>query len=307
MEKEQFYKCLESIYSAEQNSISLLDKTVEQYPYFYAARVLGLACGGDATSDEFKDKLKRVAALAPNRKALFFYINQRNSFSPTKPVTSKEEPFDSGTPFMLDDSKEVKELVDEAPQPEVADIADGDNLLEISDSSDGGKHKTDEEVFMDPQLYTLEIPNDMLDEDGYKSLSVDFNKIKDKVVAPEKPKQEEPSVLDLINKSDYKELSSASEHDPNDPFALIDAFIETSPRIVPRQPANQEREEQEDISLESLKEPEDTASESLAKIYLAQGLKDKAIKIYEKLSLNYPEKKAYFAGQIEEIKSQPDK
>jgi len=306
MEKEQFYKCLKGIYSVEQDSISQLDKIVEQYPYFFAARALGLACGVNTPSDDFKDKLKRVAALSSNRKALFSYISQRGSPSQTPMGTSEVEPFDTETPFMLDDSKEVNESVAEAPQPEVAHIADGDNLLEINGSSDGGKHKTDEEVFMDPQLYTLEIPNDMLDEDGYKSLSLDFNKIKDREPNVE-ARKEEPSVLDLINKSDHKELSSSSEHDPNDPFALIDAFIETSPRIVPRQPANQEREEQEDISLESLKEPEDTASESLAKIYLAQGLKDKAIKIYEKLSLNYPEKKAYFASQIEDIKRQPDK
>jgi len=85
---------------------------------------------------------------------------------------------------------------------------------------------------------------------------------------------------------------------------LIEQFIKTNPRLKPPLvvPA-----EQEDISLRSLTEPEDLITEPLAKIYLSQGLTDKAISTYEKLSLKYPEKSSYFAGQIQEIKKQFNK
>jgi len=80
---------------------------------------------------------------------------------------------------------------------------------------------------------------------------------------------------------------------------LIDEFLKNAPRIVPPKviPA-----EQKDISVESIKEPDDVATELLAQIFVEQKLFAKAISTYEKLCLKYPEKSAYFAGQIEEIK-----
>ncbi|MBO4468811.1 MAG: hypothetical protein J5740_00350 [Bacteroidales bacterium] len=45
----------------------------------------------------------------------------------------------------------------------------------------------------------------------------------------------------------------------------------------------------------------DFCTESLAKVYLDQGYKDKAKEIYSKLMLRYPEKSVYFAALIEKI------
>jgi hypothetical protein len=42
----------------------------------------------------------------------------------------------------------------------------------------------------------------------------------------------------------------------------------------------------------------------LAKIYLAQGFLKRALDVYDKLILLYPEKSAYFATLKEEIKKQ---
>ena len=193
-------------------------------------------------------------------------------------------------PFTLDDTQDVNQKLAEDSLPEVLDETDDESLLELGESLGGGKHKTDDEVFMDPQLYTLEIPKEVLDEEGYKTLSVNYDKVKAKVEKveeidkeQEKPKEkskEEPSVLDLIQKGGYDQVSSGTKSDPDDPFSLIDAFIETNPRIVPPKP-DEKVKENKDISLDSLKESDDTASESLAKIYLMQGLTDKALKIYD--------------------------
>ncbi len=81
---------------------------------------------------------------------------------------------------------------------------------------------------------------------------------------------------------------------------LIDRFILSNPRI-------EQRKEKtdlpvEDLSVPSTEEPGSFITETLARIYLNQGYYSKAIDIYEKLSLKFPEKSSYFATQIEKIK-----
>ena len=59
--------------------------------------------------------------------------------------------------------------------------------------------------------------------------------------------------------------------------------------------------ETKDISENSLRESEALMTETLAIIHIKQQNYEKAITIFEKLSLKYPEKNTYFASRIEEL------
>jgi hypothetical protein len=111
--------------------------------------------------------------------------------------------------------------------------------------------------------------------------------------------------VDLIEKSNpviqpkaEEEIKPKSAQKPKTDD-IIDNFIKQEPRITPSKstfysPINMARK--------SVQEPEDIVSETLAKIYAAQGNFEKAISFYEKLSLKFPEKSAYFAALIEDLK-----
>ena len=91
------------------------------------------------------------------------------------------------------------------------------------------------------------------------------------------------------NKTSEKQLQSE----------LIDKFIIANPRIEPIR--DKTSLTSIDKSKPFIEEEGSFVTETLAKIYVNQGYYSKAIDIYEKLSLKFPEKSSYFATQIEKI------
>ncbi len=111
------------------------------------------------------------------------------------------------------------------------------------------------------------------------------------------PDKEPVELLELITDTVEEEPEPAPKLTPSD---LIDRFIRVNPTI--ERMSALELHPVRDITEQSQEEPGKFITETLAKIYVNQGYYTKAINIYEKLSLQYPEKSAYFASRIEKIK-----
>lgn len=114
--------------------------------------------------------------------------------------------------------------------------------------------------------------------------------------------QTDQNILDEI-KTSKEEIALETERQKQQ-IELIDQFIKAQPSIT----TNAAKEKAPGVpatDLNSIKSGEfsdNIISETLVEILLKQGKKDRAIEVLKKLIWKYPQKKAYFASRIEDLK-----
>lgn len=152
-----------------------------------------------------------------------------------------------------------------------------------------------------------------LDLDKLKELKQNFETLFDSPVGNvariTKKKVESPKVeenvqpLDLIDeiKSSKKKIKPERPKQ-KEQLEIINEFIKTKPSISKGKLAAPSGPVPTDLSESSIVFTENIISETLVDLLLRQGKRDKAIDVLKKLIWKFPQKKAYFAAQIEELK-----
>ncbi|MBR1769987.1 MAG: hypothetical protein IJ748_05980 [Bacteroidales bacterium] len=129
-------------------------------------------------------------------------------------------------------------------------------------------------------------------------------RMQEEKITPEENKQErteeKKDILSEINSYEEENLSDNPTKEE-----LINRFLKIE---RPKINTEQKTDGEEDVNIDSaLRQSADDefkhVSETMAKIYLKQGNKDKALKIYQQLMESNPKKSIYFANQIEKIKN----
>jgi tetratricopeptide (TPR) repeat protein len=249
-----------------------LGNVLEEFPYFQSARALRLKGLYNQNSFKYNYALKVTAAHTTDRTVLFDFIS-----SDTFTAIQKGY-YDKKIQELLDINVIDFETIISIQKPELKDPIAASILNSIKEA--------------EPSI-------------------IEDSKIAEEKLAIGKPldfsKNEKHSFQEWLQLSRTQPIERTIENSiDNKPLedtkrkkaALIDKFIETSPKISPVKNST--------VSAAAFElNKEDTSylmTETLARVYLEQKKYQKAIQAYEILILKYPEKSSFFANHISDIK-----
>lgn len=248
------------------DTIIEMEQLVADYPYFAIGQALLSVAYQNSNDGRYNAQLKRAAALMPNRDKLRLFTliaKHRFEIEPETPVLPDEyKPTDNV--FSSIESIDAKEEQNNGIIREKVFIIPEINL--------SGSHEE-----LSAEMALLEEKRKSLDE----LKAIIANRLKEIEEKKKRKEAEQPEPKKLSRKE------------------LIDKFILENPSI-----SRPKAEFYNPISVaqNSIIDQENIVSETLAKIYEKQGYLEKAMSIYEKLGLKYPEKSRYFAAQIERLR-----
>jgi hypothetical protein len=275
------------------------------FPYFQSAHLLLLKGLQNNADVKFENQLRNSSIHVADREVLYYLLKteKREEFKPFEyktDTTAPVEPLFDNQQTVIESAKNSELLIDEIEKNSA------DNSSEFKTDASGRLQS--HSILMPSELETDDPSGVMLLMD--EEISSDEEKVFFMDPGFSVPEPGELLELDLDEKmtnNPDEYLTGSKTPDPVDENSkkqlqsdLIDKFIIANPRIE----TNREKSSQPgyDISLPSSEETGGFVTETLAKIYINQMYYSKAIDIYEKLSLKFPEKSSYFASQIEKVK-----
>ncbi len=277
MEKNHFYQLLSNYTALTEEEVNELLKLQKEYPYSQVIQSMTARASNDLEMESRNEYLHLGAIYSTDRSILKSIMSMPTiDRTIVKPIQVESTSTVEIAPFEKENSN-PKEFISQL---------EGDELYD--------------EIEKDVTLL--------------KKLKLEFETTADRVLkSSEKPEKEEKrpekKVKKSLEPSDglIEEIKTTKKKlKPEDPkqkeqIEIIDQFIKTQPSIGKAKP-KESSEEQTDLTESSAMFGENIISETLVEILLKQGKKEKAVEVLKKLIWKFPQKKAYFAARIDELK-----
>lgn len=305
MKREQFEALVKSPVSAGEEHLASIEKIIADYPYFQTAHLLYAKALHNTGHLNYQNALKRTAVIAGDRGMLYRLIQQRpepkkatitEEVKPPQQVESKPVTNISITYDVVPVLKtEVQQLKTEAI-PEK--IVEPEVKKEIPFPKHEEKESLDEivvkpvmEAYIETEILkiTEKEEQEILPEAAERSFADWLKAVAKQTPMVEPARKAEAAIQPKIKTKTEKQLH-------------LDKLLSEDLRIS-KPDANKDFFAASEKTRSSVIENEELVTETLAKIYVLQGNRSKAIRAYEILSLKYPEKSAYFAALITEVKN----
>jgi len=307
--KSDFIQWIQSPFSIEEGSVSELENLLKEYPY--SSNLSFLLAKSYHTQENvlFEAQLKQTAISAPNREALYSFIHSEKKEGLAPEVSAAIEETEIVAEIIIDNKTESTEAEKETTEEKTSPTKHIENLVsEKKEAIESSENAQLEKLILSSAMSTVSL----LDEEETEKESTE--NLDEEIAVSEYKNEEEntsspSSFYDWLAPSETKIEKKLSPEITKKPSIeqLVDKFIaerktdsshiklnKNEPKKVFYSPVK--------VAGESLLEKDNFATETLARIYQSQGLAEKAIGIYERLSLKNPEKKAYFADLITKIR-----
>ncbi|MDQ1332151.1 MAG: hypothetical protein QG576_185 [Bacteroidota bacterium] len=299
MNRNDFLRLIENSGPADRQMISEVSELITIFPYFQSAYMLLLKGLQNSADVKFENQLRSSAMHIADREVLYYFL-KREKVSGIMAEIPDQEPVLKATDIadsqqtVIESAKNSQDLINEIEK-------DSGELVP-------GELRKDHSILVSSE--------DSADESDVSVLLIDdeADTIEDKIFYMD-PGFSVPDKADLLELETEEGRSPNPERDAEEidhqpesvavtkkqlQSELIDKFIILNPRIEPVR--DKTDKPVEDISKPFVEEGTGFVTETLARIYLRQGYYSKAIDIYGKLCLKFPEKSSYFASQIEKVK-----
>jgi len=304
MNRTDFLNLMHGNVSVNRQQVGEVNELVDIFPYFHSAHLLllkGLSDNGDV---KFENQLRNSALFIADREVLYHLLSAKTN--PAETVTSVTHELHTEDVQASDQEQTVIETANNSEQL-ISEIES--NFIE-SELQQDSSEQTPVHSFFIPEAFSEEQEGIIIvmdEESGNPEEKIFFM---DPGIAVPEPED----LLELDTDGENSSIYEDNE-DKNEPYSdagddplkqiqaeLIDKFIIANPRIEPIR--DKTSIPQNDISVPFVENQGGFVTETLARIYISQGYYSKAIDIYERLSLKFPEKSSYFASQIEKVKEQ---
>ncbi len=275
--KEAFYKLLQNPGHISPDGLESLEELVRVFPFCSLAHTLIAKSHYDQATMLASQKLRKAAAYAVNRNKLKKIIT--GNWPKPEPVSEPliPPPVDRSVTFQV--------------QPEAES---GDALPEVT--------VTETPRPEEPVAQAAELPFESPSELAFERLVTPVKQppLPEAAEAGEEP-EEPPLMLGHLNEDDLPIEKFSRRTRKHIQREIMESFIRSEPRISSLNIAEKESYTNRDLSEKST-QPVEIISENMANIYIRQRKYNKAIQMFEKLILKYPEKKENFVKRIEELK-----
>ncbi len=278
MNKDKFTSYLENQELLDISSTDQLEELVQVYPYCQSVRMLLVMNLFRNNSIRYDNELKTTAVYVNNRNVLRKHIESVN-VDDGKVLFPDED--------VSNESVSGEDKIDEAETPE--------SIKDIGDTVEVGEEKSANSKHIEPETSGLSVEEEA--ENIAQLRAIVENHLNELEVANESRRQTEKQ---SETEEQYKKTEAKKKPDKTK-SQIIEEFIKNEPSISrPRaefyNPVSKAKQ--------SVTDSQNIVSETLAKIFYDQGHLEKAIKIYQKLSLKFPEKSSYFAALIKKAEKE---